>query len=161
MTRSEKSSIIETLTSEFKACSAIAVCDYKGLTVKQLETLRLAARASDVKVQVIKNTLASIALKNALIDGLELRETNIFIWGADQITLAKVISKFAGESGGKFVIKNGFFEGQLVDAKHIDTVSKMPSRDELLGMLLSVWMGPARYFVTAIDNLRKQKEENQ
>lgn len=160
MTRNEKSQIIETLSAELKASNAVAVCDYRGLTVKQLESLRLAARAANVKVQVIKNTLASIAFKNAGIEGFELKDTNIFVWGEDQIALAKIISKFASDSAGKFVIKNGFFEGEMVDAKHIDLVSKMPSRDELLGMLLSVWMGPARYFVTAMDNLRKQKEEN-
>lgn len=159
MTRQEKSAIIEYLTTEFEQASAIAVCDYKGLTVRQLETLRLLARPLDIKVRVVKNTLASIALKNAHADGLEIKETNIFVWGQDQVVLAKTLSKFATDSAGKFVIKTGFFEGQVVDSAHIDIVSKMPSRDELLGMLLSVWMGPARYFVTAMDNLRQQKSE--
>ncbi|MDE7318009.1 MAG: 50S ribosomal protein L10 [Helicobacter sp.] len=160
MTRNEKTRIIEDLTTGFKASNAIAVCDYKGLSVKQLESLRLNARAADVKIQVVKNTLAAIALKNAGIEGLEFRDTNLFAWGEDQVALAKILSKFATDTNGMFAIKNGFFEGEVVDAKHIDIVSKMPSRDELLGMLLSVWMGPARYFVTGLDNLRKQKEEN-
>lgn len=160
MTRNEKTRIIEDLATGFKVSNAIAVCDYKGLSVKQLESLRLNARAADVKIQVVKNTLAAIALKNAGIEGLEFRDTNLFAWGEDQVALAKILSKFATDTNGKFAIKNGFFEGEVVDAKHIDVVSKMPSRDELLGMLLSVWMGPARYFVTGLDNLRKQKEEN-
>lgn len=160
MTRNEKTRIIEDLATGFKASNAIAVCDYKGLSVKQLESLRLNARTADVKIQVVKNTLAAIALKNAGIEGLEFRDTNLFAWGEDQVALAKILSKFATDTNGKFAIKNGFFEGEVVDAKHIDIVSKMPSRDELLGMLLSVWMGPARYFVTGLDNLRKQKEEN-
>lgn len=160
MTRNEKTRIIEDLATGFKASNAIAVCDYKGLSVKQLELLRLNARAAGVKIQVVKNTLAAIALKNAGIEGLEFRDTNLFAWGEDQVALAKILSKFATDTNGMFAIKNGFFEGEVVDAKHIDIVSKMPSRDELLGMLLSVWMGPARYFVTGLDNLRKQKEEN-
>lgn len=160
MTRNEKTRIIENLATGFKESNAIAVCDYKGLSVKQLESLRLNARAADVKIQVVKNTLAKIALKNAGIEGLEFRDTNLFAWGEDQVALAKILSKFATDTNGVFAIKNGFFEGEVVDSKHIDIVSKMPSRDELLGMLLSVWMGPARYFVTGLDNLRKQKEEN-
>lgn len=160
MTRNEKTRIIEDLATDFKASNAIAVCDYKGLSVKQLESLRLNARAAGVRIQVVKNTLAAIALKNAGIEGLEFRDTNLFAWGEDQVALAKILSKFATDTNGMFAIKNGFFEGEVVDAKHIDIVSKMPSRDELLGMLLSVWMGPARYFVTGLDNLRKQKEEN-
>lgn len=160
MTRNEKTRIIEDLATGFKASNAIAVCDYKGLSVKQLESLRLNARAAGVRIQVVKNTLAAIALKNAGIEGLEFRDTNLFAWSEDQVALAKILSKFATDTNGMFAIKNGFFEGEVVDAKHIDIVSKMPSRDELLGMLLSVWMGPARYFVTGLDNLRKQKEEN-
>lgn len=60
--------------------------------------------------------------------------------------------------GGKLVIKTGCLEGEVVDAKHIEAVSKLPSKEELIGMLLSVWTAPARYFVTGLDNLRKEKE---
>ena len=83
MTKAEKSALIEKLTTEFKASKAIAVCDYKGLAVKELEALRADIRSQNAKVQVIKNTLASIALKNSNIEGLELRENNIFLWGED------------------------------------------------------------------------------
>ncbi|TLD82727.1 50S ribosomal protein L10 [Helicobacter sp. MIT 11-5569] len=158
MTKAEKTALIENLTAEFKASNAIIVCDYKGLTVKELESLRASAREQNAKVQVIKNTLASIALKNSSIEGLELKENNIFVWSEDQISLAKVVSKFSSSVGGKLAIKIGCLEGEVVDAKHIEAVSKLPSKEELIGMLLSVWTAPARYFVTGLDNLRKQKE---
>ena len=158
MTKTQKTALIEHLSAEFKASSAIAVCDYKGLNVKQLEELRANARNQNIKVQVIKNTLATIALKNSSIEGLNLKENNIFVWSDDQIALSKIICKFSDSVGGKLVIKVGYYEGQIVDAKHIESVSKLPSREELIGMLLSVWTAPARYFVTGLDNLRKQKE---
>ena len=158
MTKAEKSALIEKLTTEFKASKAIAVCDYKGLTVKELEALRADIRSQNAKVQVIKNTLASIALKNSNIEGLELRENNIFLFCEDQISLSKAVCKFSNSVGGKLIIKAGYYEGALVDAKHIEAVSKLPSKEELIGMLLSVWTAPARYFVTGLDNLRKQKE---
>ncbi|EES88934.1 50S ribosomal protein L10 [Helicobacter canadensis] len=158
MTKVEKNALIESLSAEFQASKAIVVCDYKGLTVKELETLRAEMRAQSAKVQVVKNTLASIALKNSNIEGLELKENNIFLWSEDQISLSKVVCKFSNSVGGKLVIKSGYFEGELVDSKHIEAVSKLPSKEELIGMLLSVWTAPARYFVTGLDNLRKQKE---
>ena len=154
MTKAEKTALIENLTAEFKASNAIAVCDYKGLTVKQLEVLRANAREQNVKVHVIKNTLALIALKNFGVEGLELKENNIFVWGEDQISLAKTIFKFSDSVGGKLVVKSGYFEGEIGR----EAVSKLPSKEELIGMLLSVWTAPARYFVTGLDNLRKQKE---
>ncbi|MCI2235412.1 MULTISPECIES: 50S ribosomal protein L10 [Helicobacter] len=158
MTKVEKNALIESLSAEFQASNAIIVCDYKGLTVKELEVLRAEMRAQNAKVQVVKNTLASIALKNSNVEGLELKENNIFLWSEDQISLSKVVCKFSNSVGGKLVIKSGYFEGELVDSKHIEAVSKLPSKEELIGMLLSVWTAPARYFVTGLDNLRKQKE---
>ena len=151
MTKQEKIQIVEYLSSEFKQASAFIVCDYKGLQVSHLEKLRCAARAANIKVQVVKNTLASIAVK----DG-----SNFFLWADDQIALSKVVCKFADAHSEHFVLKVGVFEGKVVDVQHITSVSKLPSKEELIGMLLSVWTAPARYFVTGLDNLRKQKEEN-
>jgi large subunit ribosomal protein L10 len=157
MTRVEKSELIDNLANCFKESSAIAVCDYKGLTVKDLENLRKQVKDVNGKVQVVKNTLANLALTNADKTGLELTGTNIFVWSDDQISLAKIIVKFAKDKEA-FVVKQGHFEGEAVDAKHIEAISKMPSREELLGMLLSVWIAPARNFVTGLDNLAKKKE---
>lgn len=157
MTKQAKIELVAELSDSFKD-SNIIVCDYKGLSVRELEVLRRDALKCEASVQVIKNKLASIALGNANVNGIELKDTNIFIWGKDQIALAKSVQKFADANKEKFIVKSGFFDGAVVDAKHIESVSKLPSKDELIGMLLSVWSAPARYFVTGLDNLRKQKE---
>lgn len=157
MTKQDKAKLIEQLSSSFLD-SNIIICDYKGLSVRELEALRKNALQSSAKVQVIKNKLASIAFKNANIEGITLKDTNIFLWGKDQIALSKSAQKFADANKEKFVIKAGFFDGKAVDSKHIESISKLPSKEELIGMLLSVWTAPARYFVTGLDNLRKSKE---
>ncbi len=158
MTKQEKEALVQSLCTEFKDSNTLIVCDYKGLSVRKLETLRNAAKNADVRVQVIKNTLASIALKQAGYPDLNLKDTNIFIWGNEQISLSKLVMKFADENKELFSVKTGCFDGQVVDTQHITAISKLPSRDELIGMLLSVWTAPARYFVTGLDNLKKQKE---
>lgn len=160
MTKREKIQIVEHLSSEFRESTALVICDYKGLRVSQLEELRRSSQAAQISVQVIKNTLANIALKNAEYQSLELRDTNIFLWSKDQMSLSKIVCKFADAHSEFFRIKAGFFDGQIVDTQHIVSISKLPSKEELIGMLLSVWTAPARYFVTGLDNLRKQKEEN-
>lgn len=157
MTKQDKVVLIDELSESFKD-SNVVVCDYKGLSVRNLELLRKNALKADIKVKVIKNTLAGIALKNAGIEGIELKDTNIFLWSKDQVSLAKNAQKFADENKEFFVVKSGFFEGSVVDAKHIESVSKLPSKEELIGMLLSVWSAPIRYFVTGLDNLKKQRE---
>lgn len=159
MTKQEKIRLVSDLSASF-ADSNLIICDYKGLSVKELDELRFSIRNIQSKVKVIKNKLANIAFVNANITDIMLKDTNIFIWGKDQISLSKSVQNFANSNKDKFFIKIGYFDGKIVDAKHIESISKLPSKDELLSMLLSVWMAPLRYFVTGIDNLRKNKENN-
>ncbi|PAF45720.1 50S ribosomal protein L10 [Helicobacter sp. 11S02629-2] len=159
MTRSAKKELVEFLTSEFASSSALIVCDYKGLQVKNLEALRRSSKTTGIKVHVLKNKLANIALKANGYPEAELKESNIFIWSNDQISLSKVVCKFQEANAEKFKVKFGFFDKAVVDVAHITAISKLPSKEELIGMLLSVWTAPARYFVTGLDNLRKKKEE--
>ena len=63
MTKQQKSEIVEFLTSEFKESQAIVVCGYNAISHKELESLRNMARENGTKVQVAKNTLATIAVK--------------------------------------------------------------------------------------------------
>lgn len=159
MTREEKTLIIDTLAQEFKSSLAIVVCDYKGLTHKELESLRRDAKANNTKVQVAKNTLVTIAVKNAELGDVELSGTNIFLWSEDQISACKVADKFASANKEKFAIKSGIIEGKIADFATVNAFAKLPSREELLGMLASVWMGPVRNFTIGLDALRRKKEE--
>lgn len=158
MTRDEKAKIISTLSEEFKTSDAIVVCDYKGLSVPALEGLRILAKEQDVKVQVVKNTLASIAFKEAKVEGIELKDTNIFVWGEDQLNVAKVVDKFA-KGNDIFTFKAGYVGGELVDESKLALLAKMPSRDELIAMLLQVWKAPIANFTIGLDALRAKKEE--
>ncbi len=160
MTRENKELIVNQLTEEFKNTNTILVCGFSGLTVTELETSRKLAAESGTKIQVTKNTLASIALKNAELPGLELKEANILVWGEDQVSVCKVADKAATDYDEKFVIKSGLFEGKEADLSSIAAIAQLPSRDELIGMLLSVWTAPARNMVTGLDNLKEKLEES-
>ncbi len=159
MTRQHKEEVVSFLTDEFKNAKAILVCGFSALSVSDIESARALAKEAGTKVQVVKNTLASIALANAELEPLELKEANILVWGDDQVSVCKVADKAATDFKDKFVIKSGLFEGKIADLDTIASIAKLPSRDELIGMLLSVWTAPARNFVTGLDNLRSKKEE--
>jgi large subunit ribosomal protein L10 len=83
----------------------------------------------------------------------------MFIWASDQISACKIAEKFASENKDTFVIKGGIIEGQIADTAKVVAFAKLPGREELLGMLASVWMGPVRNFTIGLDALRRQKEE--
>ena len=157
MNKTQKSEIVNTLTQEFKAAAAVVICDYRGLTVSDLESLRKIARSKETKVQVVKNTLASISLANADMTGIAISDTNIFVWGEDSIAATKTVVEFA-KAKDKFVIRMAYIDGQPADEAKVRTFATLPGREELLGMLASVWMGPVRNFTIGLDALKRQKE---
>ncbi|WP_419769076.1 MAG: 50S ribosomal protein L10 [Candidatus Marinarcus sp.] len=159
MTKQQKAEIVDLLTAEFKTSQAIVVCDYKGLTHKELEVLRNDARANGTKVQVVKNTLVTVAARNADLGDVELSGTNIFLWSEDQIAACKVADSFASANKEKFVIKSGIIEGKVANLATVIAFAKLPSRDQLLGMLAATWMAPLTNFTIGLDALRRQKEE--
>ena len=159
MTRSDKEKIVTYLSDEFKNANAILVCGFSGLSVSNIETARELAKEAGTKVKVVKNTLASLALKNAGLEKLEIVDSNIFVWGDDQVSVCKVADKAQTDFKDKFVIKSGLFEGSRADLSTISAIAKLPSQEELIGMLLSVWTAPARNLATGLDNLRDKLEK--
>ncbi len=158
MTKAKKAEVLSQLKEAFANTTAVVICDYKGLSVGELEELRRAAKAKEVSVQVIKNTLAKLALEEAGMSGVEIKDTNIFVWSDDVIAAAKVASDFA-KKNDKFVIKAGYLDKEAADVAKIEAFAKLPGREELLGMLAATWMAPITNFTIGLDALRKKKEE--
>ncbi len=158
MTRTEKEQLVAELTTAFSESNAVVVCDYRGMTCHELESVRQMAADNDAHVRVVKNKLAELALKNAGIEDLKLKDTNLVVWGDDQISTCKTADKASIEFKS-FVMKSGALEGKAVDLATIEAMAKLPSRDELIGMLLNVWQAPVRNFTIGLDALKVKKEE--
>ena len=158
MTRTEKEQLVAEMTADFKEAGAIIVCDYKGMTVPDLESVRAEAKAENNSVRVIKNTLAYIALKNAGCEELALSETNLVIWGETQVLPCKIADNAATAFKDKFSIKTGLLEGKVADIETINAMAKLPTRDELIGMLLNVWNAPVQNFTIGLQALADKKD---
>ncbi len=158
MTRAEKEEVVAGMSDAFKDAQAIIVCDYKGMSVEDLESVRAMAREEDTKLKVVKNTLASIALQKAGCEDLELKETNLFIWGDTQVLPCKIADKAAAQFKDRFKIKSGLIEGKVASMDNIMALAKLPTRDELLGMLLNVWNAPVTNFTIGLKALADKKE---
>ncbi len=134
MTRQEKSEIIDFLAAEFKNSLAVVVCDYKGLTHKELETLRKDARANNTKVQVVKNTLVTKAVKSADLGDIDLSGTNIYLWSDDQISACKVADEICNYYKKiNSLLNQELLKVKFADATRVNAFAKLPSREELLG----------------------------
>jgi len=156
--KDKKQEVIEQLTAEFTKDVSVYVCDYKGSKTKDLEGLRNAVREAEGKVQVVKNNLARIALANNDIEA-SFEENNIFIWGEDQITLAKLIVNYAKEHKDEFKVKSAVIEGEVKDSDYVIEVSKLPTKDELLGMVAYMMKAPVAKFAFGLQNLIEKKSE--
>ncbi len=159
MTRTRKEELVAQMTAAFKDAGAIIICDYKGMTVENLEKVRNLAKDEDTKVQVVKNKLAMIALKNAGCEAVDFAETNLVIWGDTQVLPCKIADKAATDFKDKFVIKAGLIQGEVASLETINAMAKLPTRDELIGMLLNVWNAPVQNFTIGMNALAAKLEE--
>ncbi len=113
MTRTEKEQLVAELTTAFSESNAVVVCDYRGMTCHELESVRQMAADNDAHVRVVKNKLAELALKNAGIEDLKLKDTNLVVWGDDQISTCKTADKASIEFK-IFVMNSCALEGKVV-----------------------------------------------
>ena len=159
MTRTRKEELVAEMTAAFKDAGAIIVCDYKGMSVENLEVVRNLAKDEDTKVQVVKNKLAAIALQNAGCEAIDFKDTNLVIWGDAQVTPCKIADKAATEFKDSFSIKTGLIKGEVASMETINAMAKLPTRDVLIGMLLNVWNAPVQNFTIGMNALAAKKEE--
>jgi large subunit ribosomal protein L10 len=158
MKKELKQQIVEELTQEFTKDVSVFYADFKGQTVKDLEALRKTIREAEGKARVVKNTLARIAFKNNGVD-VDFEENNIFVWGEDQITLAKLLMKHATAHKNTFKIKGAVIEGEVKDAAYVEEVSKLPTKEELLGMVAFMMKAPIAKFAWGLNKLAEKKEQ--
>jgi len=135
----EKKKITDDLQDRFSRSAIVVLTDYKGLDVTSINDLRRRLREEDIEYQVVKNTLlvrASEDTEVALIRDFFKGPSAIALSYEDPVAPAKILTKFAKENQ-RLEIKVGVMNGKLLDVDAIKVLSKLPSREVLLGQLLS------------------------
>lgn len=161
MDRADKIAEIDLLTGYFSKAQVALCADFRGLTVQQVTTLRKNLRGAGATARVTKNTLARRSFSAAngganeaqlkgFIDLLEGPSVLVFS-EEDPVAPAKVLAAFAKESNEKLAIKGAWFEGQCLDRKGVEALSKMPSREEILATLLATIAAPATQLVRLLN----------
>ena len=148
----EKQKIAEDLHERFSKSAIVVVTDYKGLDVSSLNDLRRKLREEDIEFQVAKNTLLVRAAKDtevALIQDYFKGPSAVALSYKDPVAPAKILTQFAKDNQ-KLEIKGGVLKDKVLDADAIKTLAKLPSREVLLGQLLSVLNEVPSSFVRTI-----------
>jgi len=154
----EKKRIVEKLHEKFSKSEVVILTDYKGLDVDSINDLRKKLRESQIQYQVVKNSLLIRASKDT---DVELIKDNfkgpsaIALSFEDPVSPAKVLTKFADENE-KLEIKVGVMNGKVLDISAIKALSALPSREVLIGQLLSVMNGVPTGFVRALVDIQRR-----
>ena len=144
MDRAQKEVVVEELDQIFKVSGVVVVTHYTGLTVAEMSDLRLRMRNAGGAVRVAKNKLVKIALEGKEYQGLSelFSGQTALIYSEDQVAAAKIAVEFSKENQ-KLVILGGSMGVSVLDASAIIQVSKMPSREEVIGSIASMITAPA------------------
>jgi large subunit ribosomal protein L10 len=143
MSRANKATLVDGLTTRLESAPFVALADYRGITVEEVNELRTKFRNAGIHYEVIKNKLAKRAIAGSdkeALNELLVGMTSWIISGEDPIAAAKVLKAETEKliKDERFTIKGGFFDGEFLDSKGVIDVAELPSKDELFAMLLGL-----------------------
>jgi len=170
MARPDKAAAVAELADQFTNSAAAVLTEYRGLTVKDLKALRRSLGES-ATYAVTKNTLTTIAARQAGIEGLDEQlagPTAIAFINGDVATVAKGLREFA-KANPHLVIKGGVMDGRVLDADSVKKLADLESREVLLAKLAGAMNGnlakavglfaaPLSQAARALDALKSQKQ---
>jgi len=154
--KAEVAQVVETL----KSAQTVVIAEYQGVTVKGLTTIRAKARATKVYLHVLKNTLARIAVNGTQFALLAEKMSGPLVYSISQdpVAAAKIISDFAKENEVVKIIA-GMYNDKLLDVAGVKHLASIPSREELLSMVLGVMQQVPASFVRCVAAIKDQKEQ--
>ena len=153
-----KQPIVNEIAENVKDAASVVVVDARGLTVAQDTELRKQLRAEGITYKVYKNTLMRRAF-----EGTEFESLNVVLEGPSAIAISKddataaarVLAKFA-KTAPKLELKAGVVEGSFYDAKGMQAVASVPSREELISKLLGSLQSPITNFARVLNQIAEQ-----
>jgi large subunit ribosomal protein L10 len=151
-TRLQKNKLVKDLADKIKNSKAMVFSDFKGLSVKDMTSLRKELREKGVDFQVIKKTLLDIALKDAKME-MNAKEMEgqiaVAVSSQDEVEAAKIIAKLA-KANENLKIVGGILGKQNLTKEEVLNLSKLPGKEELLAKLVYTLNAPVSGFVNAL-----------
>lgn len=159
MTREEKAQIIEELSQKFTDNAHFYITDASGFTVEQINAFRRMCFKSGIEYGVYKNTLIRKALEKQ--NGVDYSPLFNTLHGFSGVIFskevgnapAKVLKEYRKKVEGKPVLKAASIKTEFyIGDEHLNALSELKSRDELIGEIISMLQSPARNILSALMN---------
>ncbi|HMM79628.1 MAG TPA: 50S ribosomal protein L10 [Pyrinomonadaceae bacterium] len=152
--RETKQNDLNALAESLKDSKSAMIVSFNGLTVQKDQEFREQIRAAGGRYQVVKNTLARIAVKGTPYEEVsgDLKGVTALAWtDNDPVVLSKAVSKFVADNADHYTFKSGVVDGKVVDLAQLKTIASLPSKEELISKLLYVLNAQAQRIVTVIN----------
>ena len=153
-----KQPIVAEISEGIKDAQSVVLVDYRGLTVEEDTELRKQLRAAGVTYKVYKNTMMNFAFKGTDFEGLApyLNGPSAMAYSTEDATApARVLAEFAKKAKA-LEIKAGVVEGNVYDAKGMEAIASIPSRDVLISRLLGSMQSPMANFARVINQIAEK-----
>lgn len=143
--RLEKKSLMDELRHDVTGSPYLILADYRGMSVAQMEDLRIRLGKSHSRMRVIKNSLFRIMAKEMaydekMVSGMEGPCAMVYGQG-DPVDAAKVLKEFIKENQLPQV-KIGIIEKQVISAQDVTKLSELQPKNVLRGMLVNALASP-------------------
>ena len=141
----QKKTVVEDVAEVARSAQSAVAAEYRGLTVAEMTELREKAKQSGVHLRVVRNTLARRAVEGTQFECVQdrLKGPLVLAFSCDEPGAAARVMRDYARSNQKLVVSFVAFDGRAMDAPAIDQLASLPSRDEALSMLMSVFLAPA------------------
>jgi large subunit ribosomal protein L10 len=153
LTKAKKNAKVAMLASELESSTSAIIGTFKGLTASKDFELRKVIRAAGGSYHVVKNKLAAKSAEGtnveAALQGLKGVNSVAYTSG-DPVALAKALSTWVKDNS-EFTFKLGIVDGRVISVEEIDSLSKLPGKDELFSKLLFLIQSPAQRLATVIN----------
>ena len=171
MPTAEKEQAVSLLEERLRRSKALVFSDFHGLTASEMVELRRELRQHGLEYRVVKNSVARLAAER-----VGIKDTDSYFRGPtglcisyDDPALAFKISHTLAKKFEHYKIKGGVLEGVVVSAAEAEQLANLPSRHELLAMLVNTLQAPMQHlasvlnavirdFVSVVDEVRKKRE---
>lgn len=158
MNLAEKKKIVDNLNERLSKSAIVIISDYKGLDVSTINDLRRKLKAENIEFQVVKNSLLTRASEKTDVDLImdHFKGPNaVALSYDDPVAPAKILTDFAKDHNA-LEIKVGVMSGKVLELSEIKVLSALPSREELLAMLLATLNAVPTSFVRTLNEIPKK-----
>lgn len=155
MPTAKKETMVAELKDLVERSSIVIGAEYRGLSVRDMTTLRRRLREAGVEVRVVKNRLFQLAAKQAGIEaaGEVVEGPTLLVFGFnDVVAPAKAVAEYVRTARNTFAPKKAYMDGAIVGASVVADLATLPSREELIGKLAGAFVQPIQQLAVLLND---------